>query len=202
LKEWLESGRKGGLYSPPGIPPGIWLQSQNSTGLIMEFDIPAESARNIMGIVFLLLCLVIPYRVRPNSMKKKLKSVERLVDFHGTSPRSSHEVIHVMISRARTKQTLFVWHHAHQTWPTLFFPPPPSHHHQPCSSLPPTTPFTTTDLRDCPQMPTTTNDHTATTTACKTKPTTHKRRWLPPYKPQLVNNGQQPRTDMGNNEPR
>jgi len=55
-----------GLYSPPGIPPGIRLESQNSTGLI--FDIPAESAQNIMGIVFLLLCLVIPYRVRPDDM--------------------------------------------------------------------------------------------------------------------------------------
>ena len=117
---------KGGLYSPPGISPGIRLQSRNSAGLITEFDIPAESARNIMGIVFLLLCLVILYRVRPNSVKKKLKSVERPVDFHGTSPRSS---------RARTKQTMFVWHLAHQTWPTLFFPPPSSHHHQPCSSL-------------------------------------------------------------------
>jgi len=54
----------GGLYPPPpGILPGIRLQSRNSTGLIMEFDIPAESARNIMGIVFVLLCLVIPYRV-------------------------------------------------------------------------------------------------------------------------------------------
>jgi len=53
----------GGLYSPPGIPPGIRLQSQNSAGLIMEFDIPAESAWNIMGIVFVLFCLVIPYRV-------------------------------------------------------------------------------------------------------------------------------------------
>jgi len=129
---------KGGLYSPPGISPGIRLQSRNSAGLITEFDIPAESARNIMGIVFLLLCLVILYRVRPNSVKKKLKSVERPVDFHGTSPRSSREIIHVMISRARTKQTLFVWHHAR---PTLFFPPPPTmfvtaanhalHHHRP-----------------------------------------------------------------------
>ena len=33
----------------------------------MEFDIPAESARNIMGIM---LCLVIPYRVRPETVKK------------------------------------------------------------------------------------------------------------------------------------
>jgi hypothetical protein len=40
----------GGLYSPPGIPPGIRLESRNSTGLITEFDIPAESTRNIMGI--------------------------------------------------------------------------------------------------------------------------------------------------------
>jgi len=118
-----------GLYSPPGILPGIRLQSQNSTGLIIEFDIPVESAWNIMGIVFVLLCLVIPYRVQPHSVKKKLKSVDRPVDFHGTSPRSSCEIIHVMISCARTKQTMFVWCLAHQTWPTLFFPPPSSHHH-------------------------------------------------------------------------
>jgi len=91
---------EGGLYSPPGIPPGIQLESRNSAGLISEFDIPAESARNIMGFVFLLLCLVIPYRVRPESVKKKLNSMERLVDFHGTSLKSSREIIHVMISRA------------------------------------------------------------------------------------------------------
>jgi len=141
---WLvqpESRR--GLYSPPGIPPGIRLQSRNSARLITEFDIPAESAWNIMGIVFVLLCLVIPYRVRPHSVKKKLKSMDHPVDFHGTSPRSSHEIIHVMISHARTKQTMFVWCLAHQTWPTLFFPPPPTmlitgHRHQPRSSPPPT----------------------------------------------------------------
>jgi len=123
-----------GLYSPPGIPPRFRLQSRNSAGLIMEFDIPVESAWNIVGIVFVLLCLVIPYRVRPHSVKKKLKSVDRPVDFHGMSPRSSCEIIHVMISCARTKQTMFVWRLAHQTQPTLFFPPPSSHHHQPCSS--------------------------------------------------------------------
>jgi len=50
-------GMGGGLYSPPGIPPGIWLESWNSTGLISEFDIPVESAWNIMGIVFLLYVL-------------------------------------------------------------------------------------------------------------------------------------------------
>jgi len=66
--------------------------------------------------------------------EKKLKSMDGLVDFHGTSPRSSREIIHVMISHVRTKQTMFVWRLAHQTWPTLFFPPPSSHHHQPCSS--------------------------------------------------------------------
>ena len=143
-----------GLYSPPGIPPGIRLESRNSAGLILEFDIPAESAQNIMGIVFLLLCLVIPYRVRPQSMKKKLNSMEHPVDFHGTSPRSSREIIHVMISRANlnmwdsfpNKQTMFVWqslssHHYH-----LFFPPPSPlptttnhahHRHPPCSSPPP-----------------------------------------------------------------
>jgi len=69
----------------------------------MEFDIPAESAWNIMGIVFLLLCLVIPYRVQPNFMGKKMKSIEPLVDFHGTCPRSSCEIIHVIVSCARTK---------------------------------------------------------------------------------------------------
>jgi len=90
----------GGLYSPPGILPAIRLESQNSARLISEFDILAESAQNIMGIVFLLLCLVILYRVRPESVKKKLNSMECLVDFHGTSPRSSCEIIHVMISRA------------------------------------------------------------------------------------------------------
>jgi len=58
-----EAWSNGGLYSPPGIPPGIWLESRNSGGLITEFDILAESAWNIMGIVFILLCLVIPYRV-------------------------------------------------------------------------------------------------------------------------------------------
>jgi len=52
-----------GLYSPPGIPPRIQLESQNSAGLIMEFDILVEAAWNIMGIGFLLLCLVILYRV-------------------------------------------------------------------------------------------------------------------------------------------
>jgi len=60
-----------GLYSPPGILPRIQLESWNSARLITEFDIPAESAWNIMGIVFLFLCLVIPYRVQPDSMKKK-----------------------------------------------------------------------------------------------------------------------------------
>jgi len=178
-----------------------------SAGLVSEFDIPAESAWNIMGIVFLLLCLVIPYRVRPKSVKKKLNSIERLVDFHGTSPRSSCEIIHVMISCANlnmwdsfpNKQTMFVWqslssHHHH-----LFFPPPPTmlfttthhtlHHHHP---------------RDRPQMPMTTNDHTATTTAQKTKPATHKRRRPPTYDhpPWVVNDDQQPHTDTGNDEPR
>jgi len=105
--------------------------------------------------------------------------------------------VHVMISCARTKQTMFVWHHAHQTQP-LFS----SHHHQPCLSLPPALLFTTTDLCDHPQMPTTTNDCTATMTTWKTKLTTHKQRWLPTYEPQLVNDGQQPCTDIGNNEPR
>jgi len=87
LQEFIERARS--LLSP-------WYSAR----LISEFDILAESARNIMGIVFLLLCLVIPYRVRPESVKKKLNSVECPVDFHGTSPRSSHEIIHVMISHA------------------------------------------------------------------------------------------------------
>jgi len=147
-----------GLYSPPGIPPGIRLQSQNSTRLITEFDIPVESAWNIMGIVFVLLCLVIPYRVRPHSVKKKLKSMDHLVDFHGTSTRSSREIIHVMLSHARTKQTMFVWRLAHQTRPTLFFPPPSSHHHQPCLS--PVTAANHALHRHWPSwLPTNANDH-------------------------------------------
>ena len=89
-----------GLYSPPGIPPGIRLESWNSAGLITEFDILAESAQNIMGIGFVLLCLVIPYRVWPHPVKKKKKSMECPVDFHGTSPRWSCDIIHVMISCA------------------------------------------------------------------------------------------------------
>jgi hypothetical protein len=40
-----------GLYSPPGIPPGIRLESRNSAGLTTEFDIPAEFTRNLMGIL-------------------------------------------------------------------------------------------------------------------------------------------------------
>ena len=124
--------------------------------------------------------------------------MERPVDIHGTSLRSSCEIIHVMISRVNlnlwdsfpNKQTMFVWqslsfHHHH-----LFFPPPPTmlittthhalHHHCP---------------PDHPRMPTTTNDCTATMTAQKTKLTTHKWRQLPTY-------DQQPCTDTGNDEPR
>jgi len=37
----------------------------NSTRLVTEFDIPAESAWNIMGIGF-----VIPHRLQPDSRKK------------------------------------------------------------------------------------------------------------------------------------
>jgi hypothetical protein len=48
----------------------VLLESQNSTGLFMEFGIPVEWAQNIMGIAFLLLCLVSPYRVPPYSVKK------------------------------------------------------------------------------------------------------------------------------------
>jgi len=66
--------RFGGPYSPPGILPRIRLESWNSARLILEFDIPAESAWNIMGILFLLLCLVIPYRV-----------CEKKIEFCGTS---------------------------------------------------------------------------------------------------------------------
>jgi hypothetical protein len=36
----------------------------------MEFGIPVEWAQNIMRIAFLLLCLVSPYRVPPDSVKK------------------------------------------------------------------------------------------------------------------------------------
>jgi hypothetical protein len=59
-----------GLYSPPGIPPGIRLESRNSAGLITEFDILADFAWNITGIAFWLICLVSPYRVPPDSVKK------------------------------------------------------------------------------------------------------------------------------------
>jgi len=93
IKATLRYWSKGCLYSPPGILPGIQLESRNSARLISEFDILVESAQNIMGIVFLLLCLVILYRVQPKSGKKKLNSVEHLVDFHGTSLRSSREII-------------------------------------------------------------------------------------------------------------
>jgi hypothetical protein len=59
---WIKSKKKnsppevdpdayGGLYSPPGIPPGIRLESRNSAGLTTEFDIPAEFTRNLMGIL-------------------------------------------------------------------------------------------------------------------------------------------------------
>jgi len=82
-----------------------------------------------------------------------------------------------------------------------------SHHHHLTTtnharhrSPPPTMLFTATDLRDRPRTPTTTNDPTATTTARKTKLTTHKQRRPPTYEPRLMNDGQQPRTDMGNNE--
>ena len=58
----------GGLYSPPGIPPGIPLESRNSAGLIPEFDIPPDCARNITGMVFYSVCLVSPYRVPLDSV--------------------------------------------------------------------------------------------------------------------------------------
>ena len=58
-----------GLYSPLLIPPGIPLESWNSTGLDPEFDILWDCAWNIMGMVFLLLCLVSPYRVPLDSVK-------------------------------------------------------------------------------------------------------------------------------------
>jgi hypothetical protein len=45
------------------------LESWNSAGLNTEFDIPAECAQNLTGIVFFLLCLIIPYRVRLDSVK-------------------------------------------------------------------------------------------------------------------------------------
>ena len=60
----------GGLYSPPGIPPGIPLESPNSAGLIPEFDIPPDCRWNITGMVFYLLCLVSPYLVPLHSIEK------------------------------------------------------------------------------------------------------------------------------------
>ena len=58
-----------GLYSPPGIPPGIPLESRNSAGLILEFDILPDCGQNITGMVFHLLCLMSPYRVPLDSVK-------------------------------------------------------------------------------------------------------------------------------------
>ena len=55
------SNLSGGLYSPPGIPPGIPLESRNSAGLIPEFDIPPDCGWNITRMVFYLLCLVSLY---------------------------------------------------------------------------------------------------------------------------------------------
>jgi hypothetical protein len=60
----------GDFYSPPLTLTGIPLQSQNSARLFTEFDIPKEWAQNIVGIAFLLLFLVSPDRVPPDSVKK------------------------------------------------------------------------------------------------------------------------------------
>jgi len=154
----------------------------------------------IMGIVFPLLCLVILYRVWPNSMKKKMRSMECLVDFHGTSPRSSHEIIHVIVSCVRTKQTMFVWHHAHQTQPTLFFPPPPSHHHHHltttnhahhCCQLCSSPPLTFVTAHKC-QWPHCHHD-------CLKNEADHPQtKMAATYQPLLVNDGQQPCMDTGN----
>ena len=57
-----------GLYSPPGIPPRIPLESRNSAGLIPEFDIPPDCAQNITRMVFYSVCLVSPYRVPLDSV--------------------------------------------------------------------------------------------------------------------------------------
>jgi hypothetical protein len=58
-----------GLYSPPGIPPGIWLESWNSARLIMEFDILVESTWNITGIHLFYFTLIIPCPVRHDSAR-------------------------------------------------------------------------------------------------------------------------------------
>jgi len=151
-----------------------------------------------MGIVFLLLCLVILYRVWPKSMKKKLNSMECLVDFHGTSLRSLHEIIHVMILHVNlnmpNKQTMFVWQSLS------------SHHHQPCLSPPPTTLFTTTALMIAHkhQRPHCHHDHPKNeANHPQTKMATHIQRWTNHnHPPQVMNDDQQPCMDMGNDEPR
>ena len=56
-----------GLYSPPGIPPRIPLESRNSAGLFTEFGIPADCTRNIHGIHFSWICLIILGSVRCGS---------------------------------------------------------------------------------------------------------------------------------------
>ena len=60
---------EGCLYSLPGIPPGIPLESWNSTGLILEFDIPLDCGQNILGMLFYLLCLVSLCQVPLDSVK-------------------------------------------------------------------------------------------------------------------------------------
>ena len=59
----------GGLYSPPGILPGIPLESRNSAGLIPEFDIPPDCGWNITRMIFYLLCLESLCRVPLDSVK-------------------------------------------------------------------------------------------------------------------------------------
>ena len=50
-----------GLYSPLSIPPRIPLESRNSAGLILEFDILPDCGWNITRMVFYLLCLMSLY---------------------------------------------------------------------------------------------------------------------------------------------
>jgi len=127
--------------------------------------------------------------------------MECLVDFHGTSPRSSCEIIHVMISCANLNMIQM----SQCVTFVLFFNQPPHHN--------PTIPSTTTTTWR--PMPTTTPFHLAPMTTQKMKLMTHRWRWPPTYEdepwpaktnhdnpPQLANDGQHPCTETGNDEPR
>ena len=182
----MHLSRDWGLYSPPCIPPGIPLESQNSTGLILEFDILTDCGWKITGMVFYLLCLVGLYWVPLDSIKKKKVPWKLWQNSMGEvkfQAGSSCEIIYMwdhlhVISHGSSNMMLLSWC---VTW-LPFFLPPPSTNGNDHSRLPPMhnnkqwrLPIMNTSNHD-KQPPMNMNDHDKHT---RNDTTTHNNHQLP-----------------------